>query len=132
MADESGFRTTNLLPQSMRRIVAMSTLAASIIACSLAAQQQGPLPTPPASGASQPAPSTQSASPSPAPAAKPQSGSAGISHDAPAIPVEQIIQKMIAKNPQERYQRPVEVARALQAYAPATSHSAPPKSTATG
>lgn len=93
MADESGFRTTKLLPQSMRRIVAMSTLATSIIACSLAAQQQGPLPTPPASGAGQPAPSTQSASPSPAPAGKPQSGSSGISHDAPAIPVEQIIQK---------------------------------------
>lgn len=93
MADESGFRTTKLLTQTMRRIVAMSTVAASIIACSLAAQQQGPLPTPPASGAGQPAPSTQSASPSPAPAAKPQGGSAGISHDAPAIPVEQIIQK---------------------------------------
>lgn len=93
MADESGFRTTKLLTQTMRRIVAMSTVAASIIACSLAAQQQGPPPTPPASGAGQPAPSTQSASPSPAPAAKPQGGSAGISHDAPAIPVEQIIQK---------------------------------------
>jgi len=93
MADESGFRTTKLLTQTMRRIVAMSTVAASIIACSLAAQQEGPLPNPPASGAGQPAPSTQSASPSPAPAGKQQSGSAGISHDAPAIPVEQIIQK---------------------------------------
>jgi len=93
MADESGFRTTKLLTQTMRRIVAMSTVAASIIACSLAAQQQGPLPTPPASGTSQPAPPTQSASPSPAPAGKQQSGSAGVSHDAPAIPVEQIIQK---------------------------------------
>jgi len=44
MADESGFRTTKLLTQTMRRIVAMSTVAASIIACSLAAQQEGPLP----------------------------------------------------------------------------------------
>jgi hypothetical protein len=93
MADEFGFRTTKLLTQSMPRLVAMSTLAASIIACSVAAQQQGPLPTPSASGAGQPAPSTKSANPSQAPTAKPQSDSGGVNHEAPAIPVEQIIQK---------------------------------------
>src|SRR6266446_1098197 len=93
MADELKFRTTKLLTQTMRRFVAMSTLATSIIACSLAAQQQGPLPTPPASDTSQPAPPTQSASPAPAPAAKPQTDSAGSSHGAPAIPGQQIIQK---------------------------------------
>jgi hypothetical protein len=93
MADEFGFRKSTLLRKTVRRIVATFTVAISIIACSLAAQQQGPLPTPPASGTSQSAPSTQPASPSPAPAAKPQSDSGGISHDAPAIPVEQIIQK---------------------------------------
>jgi hypothetical protein len=93
MADEFGFRTSKPLREAVRRVFAMSTVAASIIACSLAAQQQGPLPTPPASTTGQPAPPTQQTSASPASAAKSQSDSGSISHEAPAIPVEQIIQK---------------------------------------
>jgi hypothetical protein len=93
MADEFGFLTSKLPARPMRRIAAIATLAASVLACSLAAQQQGPLPAPPASGSSQPAPPTQSAAASPAPAPKTQSDSGGISREPPSIPIEQIIQK---------------------------------------
>jgi hypothetical protein len=65
-------------------------LAAPLLAFSLAAQQSGPLSPPPAS--SQPAPPSQSASAAPAPAA-PSKNDSNISHDPPAIPVEQIVQK---------------------------------------
>src|ERR1700692_2119438 len=93
MADEFGFRTSKPPGRPMRRITAISILAISVLAFSLAAQQQGPLPTPPASGTSQPAPPTQPAAASPAPTPKPQSDSGSISHEPPSIPVEQIIQK---------------------------------------
>jgi hypothetical protein len=92
MAHEFGFRTSKLLKRPMRRVAAMSILAAPILAFALAAQQQGPLPAPPA-GSNQPAPPSQPAAASPAPAAKPQSDSGGISHDPPSIPIEQIVQK---------------------------------------
>ncbi len=93
MADEFRFRTSNLPRRPMRRIAAISIFAALVLACSLTAQQQGPLPAPPASGTSQPAPPTQPAAASPAPAAKTQSDSGSISHEPPSIPVEQIVQK---------------------------------------
>src|SRR5229473_689905 len=58
----------------------------------LAAQQQGPLPSPPASEDSQPAKPKQTAS---APATAPTRSTAcsTITHEPPALPVEQIIQK---------------------------------------
>ncbi len=79
----------------VRRVGAILILAAAVLVSSLSAQQQGPLPAPPpASPTAQPAPARQPvAGASPAPAAKPQSESSTISHEPPAIPVEQIIQK---------------------------------------
>ena len=56
----------------------------------VAAQQQGPLPAPPPASGPQPAPPAQTEITT-APAAKVQSGN--ITHEPPAIPVEQIIQK---------------------------------------
>jgi hypothetical protein len=58
------------------------------------AQQQGPLP-PPAPAAAQPAsaPAPPQEAAAPASPAKPKESSANISHEPPAIPVEQIIQK---------------------------------------
>jgi hypothetical protein len=97
MANEFAFQTSKQ-PSRPRhlaaiRLLAILTLAAPVLACSLAAQQQGPLPSPPASGTSQPAPPVQPAAASPAPVAKPQNNSGAISHEAPSIPIEQIIQK---------------------------------------
>jgi len=78
----------------LRRVGAILILAAAALVSSLSAQQQGPLPAPPASPTAQSAPPPQPAAPaSPAPAAKPQSESGTISHEPPALPVEQIIQK---------------------------------------
>jgi hypothetical protein len=68
-------------------------LAAPVLASSLAAQQQGPLPTPSPSEASHAAPPAQPAAASQAPAAKPQGDSGSITHEPPSIPIEQIIQK---------------------------------------
>jgi hypothetical protein len=59
----------------------------------LAAQQQGPLPPPPASGTPQPArPPQEPAGPSAAPA-KTARDSGNVTHEPPSLPVEQIIQK---------------------------------------
>ncbi len=79
----------------VRRVGAILILAAAVLVSSLSAQQQGPLPAPPpASPTAQPAPAPQPVTgASPAPAAKPQSESGTISHEPPALPVEQIIQK---------------------------------------
>src|SRR5437660_5276238 len=74
----------------LRPVGAVLTLAVAILVSSLSAQQQGPLPTPPASPTAQPAPPPQ---PVAAPAAKPQSESGTISHEPPSIPVDQIIQR---------------------------------------
>jgi len=74
-------------------MAAILILAAPALAFSLAAQQQGPLPAPSASAAAQPAPPTHFPAASPAPAAKAQSETNAITHEPPAIPVEQIIQK---------------------------------------
>jgi hypothetical protein len=78
-----------------KRISATLILAAPLFACSLNAQQRGPLPPPPPAESSQPAPAAQPApsTPAVAPAPKPQAESGGIIHEPPAIPVEQIIQK---------------------------------------
>jgi hypothetical protein len=78
---------TRKMPQ---RISAALILAAPFFAYWVGAQQPGPLAPPPTSAARQPAPVIQ---PSAAPAPKPQSESGTISHEPPAIPVEQIIQK---------------------------------------
>src|ERR1700731_1470936 len=86
MADEFAFMTS----KAPRRMVAALILAAPLFASSVDSQEKGPLPPPPASAASQPAPVPQAAG---APAPKAQNDSGGISHEPPAIPVEQIIQK---------------------------------------
>src|SRR5216683_4614707 len=89
MANELGFQTSTL----PGRVAAILILAVPVLAFSLAAQQQGPLPAPSASAAAQPAPPTHFPAASPAPAAKAQSETNAITHEPPAIPVEQIIQK---------------------------------------
>src|SRR6266478_5570018 len=89
MAREFGSPTSTL----PRHMAAILILAAPALAFSLAAQQQGPLPAPSASAAAQPAPPTHFPAASPAPAAKAQSETNAITHEPPAIPVEQIIQK---------------------------------------
>ena len=89
MANEFGFRT-NTLP---RHIAAILILVASVLAFSLAAQQQGPLASSSASEAAQPARPSHASAASPAPVAKPQSETNAITHEPPSIPVEQIIQK---------------------------------------
>ncbi len=89
MANELGF-PASALPG---RIAAILILAAPVLAVSLAAQQQGPLPPSPATEAAQPASPSKPAAASPAPVAKPQSETSAITHEPPAIPVEQIIQK---------------------------------------
>jgi hypothetical protein len=72
-------------------------LAAPVLASSLAAQQQGPLPAPSPSPSeashAAPPPPAQPAAASQAPAAKPQGDSGSITHEPPSIPIEQIIQK---------------------------------------
>ena len=84
MATEFGLLTSKL----PRLIFAAFILAAFLFVCSLGAQERGPLSAPPpASEASQPTSASQ-----PVPA-KQQADSGGISHEPPAIPVEQIIQK---------------------------------------
>src|SRR6266404_1150227 len=60
---------------------------------SLSAQQQGPLPAPSAASATAQSSPQPAAPASPAPAAKPQTESGTISHEPPALPVEQIIQR---------------------------------------
>jgi len=59
----------------------------------LAAQQQGPLPSPPASEDSQPAKPQQQTASAPATAPTRSTASSTITHEPPALPIEQIIQK---------------------------------------
>lgn len=87
MANEFEFITR----KASRRMAAALILAAPLLASSLNSQEKGPLPPPPASAASQPAPVAQPASAAPAP--KTQNDSGSISHEPPALPVDQIIQK---------------------------------------
>jgi hypothetical protein len=93
MASQFRFRTSKLL----RRMAAALLLAVPVLASSLAAQQQGPLPAPSPSPSeashAAPPPPAQPAAASQAPAAKPQGDSGSITHEPPSIPVEQIIQK---------------------------------------
>src|SRR5947208_10171679 len=77
-----------------RLSLAFCTLTAPFVAFSLAAQQRGPLPPPPAG--TQPVTPPQTASATARPAAA-KSDSANISHEPPALPVEQIIQKFGAR-----------------------------------
>lgn len=65
---------------------------APLVALSLAAPQQGPLPAPSTPRAAPPAKAPQETA-APGPAAAPKVDSSNISHEPPAIPVEQIIQK---------------------------------------
>jgi hypothetical protein len=88
MANQNGSTGLN----SLRPISATVILVAPLLALSMAAQQQGPLPTPPPSSAQQPAPPAQAAPAPTAPAAK-QADSGSITHEPPALPIEQIIQK---------------------------------------
>jgi hypothetical protein len=67
-------------------------LIASPFTSVLAAKQQGPLPPPPASANSQPARPQQQTAPAPAAPAH-GADSSTITHEAPALPIEQIIQK---------------------------------------
>src|SRR5260370_8494911 len=94
MANKFGFA----MSKTQRPLIATLILAAPFLAFALAAQQQGPLPAP-AADARQPAPPAQPAPAAPAPAAKPPSQSGNISHQPPAIPVEQIIQKFGDRDP---------------------------------
>jgi len=89
MANHFGFRTSKL----QRRMAAALLLAAPVLASSLPARQQGPLPASSPSEASHAAPPAQPAAASQAPAAKPQGDSGSITHEPPSIPVEQIVQK---------------------------------------
>jgi hypothetical protein len=93
MASQFRFRTSKLL----RRMAAALLLAVPVLASSLAAQQQGPLPAPSPSPSeashAAPPPPAQPAAASQAPAAKPQGDSGSITHEPPSIPIEQIIQK---------------------------------------
>jgi len=84
---------TSPINKRLRPVGAVLTLAVAILVSSLSAQQQGPLPAPPASPTAQPAPPPQPVAATAAPAAKPQSESGTISHEPPSIPVDQIIQK---------------------------------------
>ncbi len=68
-------------------------LILSPFASVLAAQQQGPLPPPPASANSQPARPLQQAAPTPVSTPAPGKDSPTITHEPPALPIEQIIQK---------------------------------------
>ena len=72
-------------------LLAVLPLVALLLASPLAAQQQGPLAPPPLTSAhSQPAPPSQTAA-GPTHAADPKEGN--VSHEPPALPVEQIIQR---------------------------------------
>jgi len=84
---------TSPINKLLRPVGAVLTLAVAILVSSLSAQQQGPLPAPPASPTAQPAPPPQPVAAPAVPAAKPQSESGTISHEPPSIPVDQIIQK---------------------------------------
>src|SRR5882762_10093000 len=84
---------TSPINKLLRPVGAVLTLAVAILVSSLSAQQQGPLPAPPASPTAQPAPPPQPVAAPAVPAAKPQSESGTIYHEPPSIPVDQIIQK---------------------------------------
>ncbi len=80
-------------------------LISSPCACALAAQQQGPLPPAPASGAAQPArPPQEPPGPSAAPA-KTARDSGNVTHEPPSLPVEQIIQKFGEREMEFRKER---------------------------
>src|SRR5260370_18876988 len=84
---------TSPINKLLSPVGAVLTLAVAILVSPVSAQQQGPVPAPPASPTAQPAPPSQPVTATAAPAAKPQSESGTISHEPPSIPVDQIIQK---------------------------------------
>jgi hypothetical protein len=89
MTNQIFSRVTWLRP---RTLLTAAILAAPFFASSLAAQQQGPLPPPRDVAAAQPAKPPQEVSATPAPAA-PKRDSSSVTHEPPALPVDQIIQK---------------------------------------
>ena len=91
--------------RSSRRPMVMAGCLVLVMFCcgSLLAQQQGPLPVPPSSGAAQSAPA---ATPAPVPAADAAKKSeSSISTQPPALPVEQIIQKFAAREEEFKKER---------------------------
>src|SRR6266849_1710832 len=84
-------RYTAISPRFL--FLAALLLILSPFASVLAAQQQGPLPPPPASANSQPARPLQQAAPTPVSTPAPGKDSPTITHEPPALPIEQIIQK---------------------------------------
>src|SRR5216684_7885761 len=84
-------RYTAISPRFL--FLAALPLILSPFASVLAAQQQGPLPPPPASANSQPARPLQQAAPTPVSTPPPGKDSPTITHEPPALPIEQIIQK---------------------------------------
>jgi hypothetical protein len=89
MTNQIFSRVTWLRP---RTLLTAAILAAPFFASSLAAHQQGPLPPPRDVAAAQPAKPPQEVSATPAPAA-PKRDSSSVTHEPPALPVDQIIQK---------------------------------------
>jgi hypothetical protein len=83
----------DLIAIFLRRFIAAALLpCAMFLASSVRAQQRGPLP-PPTNAPAEPAkPPQESTAPGPA-AAAPKPDSSNITHEPPAIPVEQIVQK---------------------------------------
>jgi hypothetical protein len=85
-------RYTAISPRFL--FLAALLLISAPFASVLAAQQRGPLPPPPASADPQPpAKPRQQAAPGPASAPAPSADSSTITHEPPALPIEQIIQK---------------------------------------
>src|SRR2546423_4069200 len=87
--------TTSEKPGKTRALVSLTLwiLAASFIAFSLAAQQRGPLPPPPAG--TQPATPPQTAAGPVHPAAS--KSDSNITREPPALPVEEIVQRFGAR-----------------------------------
>src|SRR5260370_6722802 len=84
-------RYTAISPRFL--FLAALPLILSPFASVLAAQRQGPLPPPPASANSQPARPLQQAAPIPVSSPEPGKDTPTITHEPPALPIEQIIQK---------------------------------------
>ncbi len=86
-------------------VAAAALLAVSSVCCvSLGAQQHGPLPTPPNSSAPQNKPDATTGS-TPTQGTASQGASSNISNQAPALPVDQIIQRFAAREAEFKKER---------------------------